>query len=335
MHPVLLHIRIPASWSRYFGPKAALYGWWKVLLAFFVVAFLTWMWATNPERKQPSRALAWLSGLAVAVLGIPLLGIGLVKLGEIKLHTYGVMLSTGFLTGIALAVREARRQGENAEHILDLSFWILISAIVGSRVLYIIVTWHEYKNDLGKLFRVWEGGLVFYGGLIAAVLTSWWYVRKHNLRFWKIADIMIPSVSLGQSFGRLGCFSAGCCFGKASSLPWAVTFTQGLATRNTPLHPTQLYESFGDLTLFFILVMVRSRKKFHGQVLIAYLLLYPLLRFTVELFRGDKIRGYAFEMDLIKSLPGPEILTSSQIVSIALFALGLFLLYRRRKAAAS
>lgn len=323
MHPVLFHFKVPADWATLFGPKSAIFGRWQLLLVALIIGASMLMWATDPERAKERRLYAWLGGIITLAAGLPLAGVGLVKLGEVKLHTYGVMISMGFLVGITLAAREARRAGHDPEKILDVSFWILIAAIAGSRILYILTTWQEYENDLGKLLRVWEGGLVFYGGLIGAVLASIWYVRKHNLSFWVIADFCIPSVALGQAFGRIGCFSAGCCYGKHLDASWAVQFTTGLATRGLPLHPTQLYEAFGNLMIFFLLLAIRSRKRYHGQALVWYLFLYPVVRFTVELFRGDKIRGYLFEMDLLNKIPGPDILTTSQIVSILLFALGL------------
>jgi phosphatidylglycerol:prolipoprotein diacylglycerol transferase len=326
MHPIILHIIIPKSWHPYFGPQSPLFSWWPIIAAIFAVAFLTWLWATSPSQDKYRRLIIWIAAVISLSTGLFLLGIGLVQLGEIKLHTYGLMLSTGFLVGIALAVREARRVGENPEVILDLTFWILIASIVGSRVLYIIISWHEYTRDFGKLFRIWEGGLVFYGGLLGAIIVSVWFIKSYSLNFWKIADILIPSVSLGQCFGRLGCFSSGCCYGKpAYTIPWAVTFTDGLAPHNIPLHPTQLYESLGDLFIFFALIMLRTRKRFHGQILIAYLLLYSSLRFAVELFRGDAVRGFLFKYDLFPFISGVDILSSSQLVSLILFSVGLIL----------
>ncbi len=244
---------------------------------------------------------------------------------RLPLHTYGLLIATGFLVGIGLAQREARRRGQDPERLADLSFWILVAALVGSRVYFIIVNWRDYfetgtflaQTPFGRIPRVlavWEGGLVFYGGLIAAALTAWIYLRRHRMDFMAHADTLIPGVAIGHFFGRLGCFSAGCCWGEVASnqgLPWLAHFPpqslafQTFAGRPDPsqylapdhlhtlaLHPTQLYESFGELGLFLLLVLVvRPRKAFHGQVLATWLMLYAILRSVVESYRGDVERG--------------------------------------------
>jgi phosphatidylglycerol:prolipoprotein diacylglycerol transferase len=243
---------------------------------------------------------------------------------RLPLHTYGLLIATGFILGIWLAQREGKRRGQDPERIADLTFWILVAGLVGSRVYYIFVNWHDYfqattffaTTSFGRIPRVlaiWEGGLVFYGGFIGAVLVAWLFMRRHGMDFLAHADTLIPSVALGHFFGRLGCFSAGCCWGDVAQghFPWMVHFPpeslayQTFAGRPTPaaflapdrsatlpLHPTQLYESFGELGLFLALVvLVRPRKRFHGQVLATWLMLYAVLRTVVESFRGDVERG--------------------------------------------
>jgi phosphatidylglycerol---prolipoprotein diacylglyceryl transferase len=245
--------------------------------------------------------------------------------GELRLplHTYGLLIATAFLVGIWLAQREARRRGQDPERIADLCFWILVAALVGSRVYFILVNWGDYfgpralvTTPIGRIPRLlafWEGGLVFYGGFIGAALTAWFYMRRHRMPFLAHADTLIPSVAFGHFLGRLGCFAAGCCWGGPVHvhLPWAVRFPpeslayQTFATRENagafltpdrlttvPIHPVQLYESFGELAIFLLLVLVvRPRKAFHGQVLATWLLAYAVLRTVVELFRADVERG--------------------------------------------
>ncbi len=255
-------------------------------------------------------ALAWRAGLLDAPASLPL-------------HTYGLMIATGFISAIVVAQREARRRGLDAERIGDLAFWILVAALVGSRVYFIAVNAADYFGEnawmtlhgarIPRVLALWEGGLVFYGGFIAATLAAWWYMRRARMEFLPYADALIPSVALGHFFGRLGCFAAGCCWGAVSDphLPWAARFPpaslayQSFAARpnaaallspdrltTLPVHPTQLYEAFGELALFAVLVLwVRPRKRFDGQVLAAWLVAYAVLRSVVELFRGDVERG--------------------------------------------
>jgi phosphatidylglycerol:prolipoprotein diacylglycerol transferase len=242
---------------------------------------------------------------------------------RVPLHTYGLLIASAFLAGIWLAQREGRRRGQDPERIADLSFWILVAALVGSRVYFILVNWGDYFGDhalvatpfgrIPRILAVWEGGLVFYGGFIGAALTALWYLRRHRMAFLPYADTLIPSVAFGHFLGRLGCFAAGCCWGEVAHghLPWAARFPpaslayQSFASRphpeaflapdrlaTLPLHPVQLYEAFGELAIFLVLVLVvRPRKRFHGQVLAAWLLAYAVLRTVVELFRGDVERG--------------------------------------------
>lgn len=258
--------------------------------------------------------------------------------GLFKLHTYGLMIAIGFLTGMQLGVREARRVdlGEKKDFdqfILDLTFWILLVAMAGSRLLFIMVEWEkDYSKDPLRIFRFWEGGLVFYGGFLASVIFSVYYSRKKKRDFFQVADTLIPSVALGHVFGRLGCFAAGCCWGKqAENFPLAVRFPPGSlayqsmqsaqviaydAPHTFPIHPVQLYESIGELLVFFILLAVRTRKRFHGQVLLTYLFLYPILRTTLEFFRGDKARG----VDILFGL------STSQLISVMVAIVAVFLL---------
>ena len=149
----------------------------------------------------------------------------LFHIGPFALHTYGVFVATAFLAAIGLALREARIVNEDADRILDLCFYVIIAAIVGSRILYVVINWPTFQEDPVEIIRIWHGGLVFYGGFIAALLTALWYIRTRGLSTWKTADILAPPIAFGQFVGRIGCFFAGCCYGKPCKLPWAVTFT--------------------------------------------------------------------------------------------------------------
>ena len=218
----------------------------------------------------------------------------LFNIGKLSIHTYGFFIAMGFLTGIFLAKKEAQRLGEDHEKILDLCFYLLIAAIVGSRLFYVAMNPRMFVSDPLEIFRLWRGGLVFYGGFIAALITAIVYMKKRNMHLWKTADILAPALAAGQFFGRLGCFSAGCCYGKTCDLPWAVTFRNldSLAPIGMPLHPTQLYHALSNLFIFGFLWFFRSRKKFDGQPFWVYVLLYAMTRSFLEMFRGD-FRGYS------------------------------------------
>ncbi len=248
----------------------------------------------------------------------------LFKLGPLTIHTYGFFIAVGFLIGLGLAIRQAKKEGVPSNSILDLGFYILLAAIIGSRLFFVLINFSHYMKKPLDIFKIWEGGLVFYGGVLLAVPTVLWYVRKNNLGIWNTADIFAPSIAIGHAFGRLGCFAAGCCYGKiAESLPWSIIFTdpECLAPTNIPLHPTQLYESSGEFINFLLLLAVRKNKAFNGQLFMTYLLLYSVLRFIVEFFRGDVGRGFVFYN-----------LSVSQGISILMFligVIGLILLKRR------
>jgi len=241
----------------------------------------------------------------------------LFQIGSFRIHTYGVFIALGFLTGIVLALREAKRVGEKPENILDLSFYSIIAAIVGSRLFYIILNYQYYIENPLEMIKIWSGGLVFYGGFVLALIVGIWYIRKSHLPLWKTADVMAPSIAIGQAIGRLGCFSAGCCYGKVTTLPWAVTFSnpECLANLGVPLHPTQLYYSLNDLFIFLILTVVKRFKKFDGLLIWLYVLLYSITRSIIEIFRGDD-RGLVFGGTL----------SISQFIGIVLVPISLFML---------
>jgi phosphatidylglycerol---prolipoprotein diacylglyceryl transferase len=268
------------------------------------------------------------------------------------LHTYGVLIALGFLIGIILAAREARRVGIEPARMLDLCFWILVSGLAGARLLYIITNIPDYASvcrdgihqgwrsglwNCTAAIHIWEGGLVFYGGFLGAMLLVLWYVRRHQMKFLRTADVLAPSLAMGHFWGRLGCYAAGCCWGRACGLPWGARFPRGSlvfddmlgrgllepgSELTPPIHPTQLYEAGGELMIFFLLLALRRRKRFDGQVLLAYLVLYPVLRSIIEVFRGDAARKFVIEGTL----------STSQFVSILVIggAIALAVTLRRR-----
>jgi phosphatidylglycerol---prolipoprotein diacylglyceryl transferase len=213
----------------------------------------------------------------------------LLKIGSLSIFTYGFFIAVGFLAGIFLAVKEAKRLGEDHEKIMDLCFYVLIAAILGSRLFYVATSPEMFLKNPVEILKIWNGGLVFYGGFIAALITGVVYLKVKNIPLWKTADIMAPSLALAHFFGRIGCFFAGCCYGKYCDLPWAVTFRHpdSLAPTGIPLHPTQLYEALNNLMIFSLLWLFRKRKKHEGQIFWIYVLLYGITRSVIETFRAD------------------------------------------------
>jgi phosphatidylglycerol:prolipoprotein diacylglycerol transferase len=249
------------------------------------------------------------------------------QLGPLTLTWYGICVAFGFLIGIWTASRRGVRDGVAPEKIMDLGPWLLIGAIVGARLLYVISYWKESfaGQPFWEIFMVYHGGLVYYGGLIGASLGCILYARLKKISLWKFADILAPSIALGYFFGRFGCLMNGCCYGKACSLPWAITYPVGHETHPvgfaaTPVHPTQIYDSLLNLVLYVFLVQLYRRKKFDGQVFAAYLICYAVTRSFVESFRGDYTQVHYFAG-----------LTPAQMVSIGILTVGLILLFTLAK----
>jgi phosphatidylglycerol:prolipoprotein diacylglycerol transferase len=248
----------------------------------------------------------------------------LFRLGGLEIYAYGFFILLGFATGVFLAVHRARKTNVSIsfERVADLFFYSVLSAILGSRILFVVINFNVYRKDPLQALKIWEGGLVFYGGFILAVGVSIVYMRWNKLPIWKLADLSSPSIALGLFFGRIGCFLAGCCYGKETSLPWSVVFKDpnSLARLNVPLHPTQLYEAAGGLVIFFFLIWWEKRKAFDGQIFWLFSLLYSVARFLIEMVRGDP-RGFIFQ----------GFLSTSQGVGILLAILSLFMLSYLKK----
>jgi phosphatidylglycerol:prolipoprotein diacylglycerol transferase len=214
-------------------------------------------------------------------------------IGTLKIYTYGLLVAAGFSIGVILALYFGKKQGISRENILDISFYSLLAAIIGSRILFVIIEYRLFISNPLDIFKIWEGGLVFYGGILLVIPVIYGYIRKKSLPLWTTLDVFAPSLAIGHSIGRIGCFSAGCCYGKPTTLPWGVVFSDAnsMAVTGISLHPTQLYESAAELGIFIILIIMRKHKSFDGQLVLSYLLLYSFARFIIEFFRGDIERG--------------------------------------------
>jgi phosphatidylglycerol:prolipoprotein diacylglycerol transferase len=253
-------------------------------------------------------------------------------IGSFPINTYGVFLALAFLCAILIAVKLAARDGLPKEKIYDLSLWMLLASLVGSKLL-MLFTEPEYRDHPLQLLSLdfLRSGGVFYGGFIAAVLTGFFLMKRYNLPWWKTADACAPGIAIGNFFGRQGCFAAGCCWGKPTTLPWGVKFTElgheitGVPT-NTYLHPTQLYESFAMLVVFLFLLWLHKHKRFSGQVILAYALLYSIVRFAIEFVRDDP-RGDILGLTTLTGL------STSQLISLIVGVSALVLLIVRRRRA--
>ena len=281
----------------------------------------------------------------------------LLRIGNFPINTYGVFLALAFLCAILIAVKLAARDGLPREKIYDLCLWMLLASLVGSKFL-MLFTEPEYRDHPWQLLSLdfLRSGGVFYGGLLGAILAGYFLMRRYKLPWWKTADACAPGIALGNFFGRQGCFAAGCCWGKPTTAWWGVHFTeQGKAITGVPtvvaelsdpqraywsqklggemaplhLHPTQLYESFAMLIVFFFLLWLHKRRRFSGQVILFYALLYSVVRFVIEFWRDDP-RGDLFGLTTLTGL------STSQLISLIVGAWALVSLIRRwRKASAT
>jgi phosphatidylglycerol:prolipoprotein diacylglycerol transferase len=242
----------------------------------------------------------------------------LISIGSYHLPTYGTLLVLAMLAGIYTARRLGRRVGLDSGLILDFCTWVILVALVGAKVLMVFSDWSYYRAHPGDIFSLYTllAGGVFYGGFLAALLFTIWYVRVQKISFWKLTDVLAPAVALGQSVGRLGCFSAGCDYGKPTSAPWGVVFTSTFAHEvagvplGVRLHPAQLYESAATFAIFGLLLWWFPRRRREGEIFLAYVGLYAIARFFLEFLRGDEDRGFVFN----------HLLSTSQFIALLALA---------------
>jgi phosphatidylglycerol:prolipoprotein diacylglycerol transferase len=243
----------------------------------------------------------------------------LFRVGGFNVYAYGFFLMVAILAGGILSMRRLKRGALDipAERMIDLFFYSILSAMLGARILFVVINFDAYRENPLAILKIWEGGLVFYGGLISAFGVAIGYMLRHRLPVWKLADLAAPSLALGLFFGRIGCFLAGCCYGKETSRPWGVVFTDpnSLAALNVSLHPTQLYEAGAALSILLFLAGGEKKKSFDGRTFWLFLLLYSIVRFLIEIWRGDP-RGF-----LLGGL-----LSTSQGIGVLLAILSLFML---------
>ena len=245
------------------------------------------------------------------------------------IYTFGLLLASSYLAAFWWLMREGRRERLDVDALASLGFWAIAGAIVGAKALMILRDLPDYVAAPSSLFSmsVLSSAGDFYGGFIGALIsTAIFFWRHPRLPFWRAADLCGPAIALGQAIGRVGCFMAGDDYGRAASVPWAITFTDpdaasiGGVPLGVPLHPVQLYESIACLLLFVALLQFRRRKRFDGEVILAYTLVYAVARFTLEFFRGDADRGFVFG----------GLLSTSQLIAVVLIPVAIALWIVRR-----
>jgi phosphatidylglycerol:prolipoprotein diacylglycerol transferase len=249
------------------------------------------------------------------------------QLGSLPVRWYGVMMALAFLAGLWTATRRARLANVAGDVIADVTLWLMLGSIVGARLVYVITYWKQEfaSQPFPEVFMIQHGGLVYYGGLIGAIVAGIIYLAWKKLPVWKIADVLAPSIALGSVFGRLGCLLNGCCYGHACELPWAIHFPADHETHAAAVHPTQIYDALLNLVLYLALAGWFRRRKFDGQIFAAYLIGYAVFRSIADYFRGD------YPADQIHA----GFFTPAQVVSLPILAAGLalmvFLARRPRK----
>jgi phosphatidylglycerol---prolipoprotein diacylglyceryl transferase len=233
--------------------------------------------------------------------------------GWLRLPTYGTLFALALIAAIYTVIRLGRREGLDGGQLLDFSTWLLIVGLLGSKLLLILTDWSSF-GSLSAVFswNTLQAAGVFYGGFAAATFFAIWYIKVYHLPMLKIFDVYVPGIVLAQSIGRLGCFAAGCDYGKPTSSFLGVVFTNPIShdftgvPLNVPIYPTQVIESLATFLIFGILLWRYGKKKYDGQIFIIYLTLYGVARFLIEFLRGDENRGFVFN----------HLLSTSQFIAI-------------------
>lgn len=238
---------------------------------------------------------------------------------DFRIPSYFFFLTMGFMLATNIIIRETERAGDDVRTMLDLAILILIGGLVGGRLGHILFEMPRlYVEHPEYILQFWRGGLVYYGGFLFCAIVAIVFCWRLKLNFWRVADIFAMGTAFGLVFGRMGCLSAGCCYGKPADfpsgwvVPWSITFYSGQVPpelQGVPLHPTQIYEAVACVLLYIGLVVLRKRQLFDGQIIWTFLASYAVLRTIIEIFRFDTDRGVYLEGHL----------STSQIISIGLF----------------
>jgi len=249
----------------------------------------------------------------------------LFKIGGLTFYTYGLLMAVAFIAAYFYLLRLAKLSGQDEEFYSNLFFWLMIFGILGAKVLYLMVDFRNLGSNVKDVIGCIRGGLVWYGGVIANLIFVYYYARKHNQSYARLADTIAGPAMVGLGIGRFGCLMAGCCYGKPSSLPWAITypFLEDKRLQNPlagiPVHPSPLYESLADFAIALIAYLVLRRAKRKGLAISLVIMLYAAVRFCLEFLRGDIIRGFVIS----------DKISTSQFISILIFVPALVVFIRQ------
>jgi phosphatidylglycerol:prolipoprotein diacylglycerol transferase len=247
----------------------------------------------------------------------------ILDLGPVTIHTYGLLLAAAFIAGIWITSRNARTRGIDPDKVWNMGLIVIFAALVGAKVILLFSNFQYYSQNFREIFSLstLRSPGVYYGSLLLAIAAAALYILKKHLPALTMADAAAPGIALGQAIGSLGCLSAGCCYGKPTTMPWGIVFRNQYSYENVgvplnvPLHPTQIYDLIGTLCIFFVLTKRLSKKHASGQILLEFLALYGCLHFFVEFFRDDD-RGFVLY----------GLLSTSQFIAI-LTVLGSAVIY--------
>jgi phosphatidylglycerol:prolipoprotein diacylglycerol transferase len=247
------------------------------------------------------------------------------SIGGLTIFSYGLFAALAFFTAatyLSTQIKKSKEKIFSQDELYSLFIYMVVSGIIGARLLFVLSNPQDFVLDPLDVFKLWKGGLTYYGGFISATIFLLAYVRIKKISILKICDFFAPALALGHAIGRIGCFFSGCCYGKETNVPWAVVFKDknSSAVIGVHLHPTQIYEAFGNFLIFFLLHFYSKKEHKEGFLVSIYFISYAILRFTIEFFRGDPDRGVQYFG-----------LSNSQLVSICLFIIGVFLICKKKK----
>ena len=250
----------------------------------------------------------------------------LLKIGDLTIRSYGLLTLIAAVAGYLYASHEAKKElGIPAQKIRDLTVWLILASFLGGKLFFYLEDADHYFSSFENLKSNFRAGFVFYGSLLFAVPMAAWFFLRNRWPFWPMIDILAVTTCIVHGIGRIGCFLNGCCHGHATQMPWALIYKDPAcqAPLNTPLHPTQLYEFTLIFMILALLLYLRPRRRFNGQLIFVYVILYALGRSLIELFRGDEARGYIIDGSL----------SHSQFISslVIICAIGLYIVKRRKR----